>query len=624
MKYAHEIVKWGKVKRFENKSFTFYSLDIETIDGDVFLIGSNTKGKYKYTLNRFYDYLHSVIIEAVQNNATIVTWTRYDNTFIIKTLLEHLSEAEQLEILSKIGRISPLYSWSYNNFSITLDNIIADNVILSVTDDFSRSKKVNILNLKNLFPKSDLLKASKDYGLKYYSKLGEEYHRIDKARFKSDPEYRSMVIKANELDNKVVIDLADKLIANYFMITGEYPRTIYTAGSLARAYLLTMKDVHFNYSSLYRRNKHFENLLDYSMRSYHGGKIESYVLGYISKAKIIDITSAYPDSLSKLPRLTKKVIKSNDIKELDKYFYAFINCTITITDPNFIHPISIPSPTNSANISPWGTFDAIITKPEYDYLLAHNVKIIVHDFYAIVSINDSYPYKNMIEELFSERIKTKKTNVALSELYKLILNSLYGITYELTDVFDTDGEWIGFRAGDFFNPVIASYITALTRVKLSEASNNVIENKGNVYLNMTDSLIYSGKLTLDIFSKEKILGTFEPPTVISDILILGAGRYEYKNDFTGDYTIKTRGFSVKKKKESFYGKLPLTRETVIKNKTLVTFFKATTKKFNFKRLGHIIEEDYVIDPFNLGGKRIICDLDVNLKVEYTKTKPIKL
>ena len=61
----------------------------------------------------------------------------------------------------------------------------------------------------------------------------------------------------------------------------------------------------------------------------------------------------------------------------------------------------------------------------------------------------------------------------------------------------------GYRAGDFFNPVIASYITAFIRTYLSEVSYNIIKNGGEVYLNMTDSIIYNGEITLDIFSKEK-------------------------------------------------------------------------------------------------------------------------
>lgn len=625
MKYANEIVKWGKVKRFNNRSFKFNSIDIETINHEVFLIGNMINDKHYYRdCGFFFDYLNHIFIKSVQQNADIVTWTRYDNTFIIKTIIGHLPEAEQYDILRRIGKISPLYSWEYNGFTFSIDNIIADNIILKVIDRYENKKVLNIYNLKNLFPNSDLVTAAKEYHLDYYSKLGEEFHNIDKARYDADPKYKAMVIKANYLDNKVIIDLANKLVNNFHHITDEYPRTMYTAGSLARAYLLTKKDVHFNFTSLFRRSKHFFSLLDYSMQSYHGGKIESYVLGFIARAKIADITSAYPYVLTMLPQLTKKVIHGTDIALIDKYFYVFIKCVIRIEDAHLIHPVSVKSPVNISNISPYGTFEAIITKPEYEYLLAHGAEVKVSDFYAVEHIEGVYPYRAMINELFDARIINRKDNKSLSELYKLILNSLYGITYELTDVFDADGEWMGYRAGDFFNPLIASYITALTRVNLSEVSNNIIENGGEVYLNMTDSIIYNGKITLDVFSDKKILGKYERPTSIDKVLILGAGRYEYRDEFTKAYVIKTRGFSVKVKTKSFYSDIPLVRGTTIKNKTLVTFFKATTKKFNYKKLGHIIEEDYEINPFNLGGKRIIDNTNIDLKTEYTTTRPILL
>ena len=131
-------------------------------------------------------------------------------------------------------------------------------------------------------------------------------------------------------------------------------------------------------------------------------------------------------------------------------------------------------------------------------------------------------------------------------MYKIILNSLYGITFELNDTFeeiDTSIEWKGYRAGDYFNPVIASYITAITRTSLSEVSNNIIENGGKVYLNMTDSIIYDGKITLDVLSKKKILGKYEYPKVIKECIILGAGRYEYYDPNENEYVIKSRGFS---------------------------------------------------------------------------------
>src|SRR5690606_16286654 len=208
-------------------------------------------------------------------------------------------------------------------------------------------------------------------------------------------------------------------------------------------------------------------------RAYDGGKIESYVLGFRKKAKIIDITSAYPYALSKLPKLTNKVHDNTEPKFLDNFFYAFIRCDIIIVNEDFVQPVIEKNPINNNNISPYGYLeDVIITKIEYDYLIDNDIEIIVKDYYGIEHIN-IFPYKNLVDHLFENRMKYSKTNVSVSEMFKTIINSLYGITFELTDVYkESKGEifWEGYRAGDFFNPVIASYITAFTRTYLSEAS----------------------------------------------------------------------------------------------------------------------------------------------------------
>ena len=212
-------------------------------------------------------------------------------------------------------------------------------------------------------------------------------------------------------------------------------------------------------------------------------------------------------------------------------------------------------------------------------------------------------------------------------MFKTIINSLYGITFELTDVFkENEGEicWEGYRAGDFFNPIIASYITAFIRTYLSEVSYDIVKNGGEVYLNMTDSIIYNGEISLDIFSKEKVLGKFEMPTEINDVIILGAGRYEYREEFTNKYVIKNRGFSVERKNKSFYSDYDISDNFTIKTREFVSSFKATTKKFSFREMGHLLESDYVINPFNLGGKRVVENYNVDLNKEYTRTRAVKL
>ena len=631
MKLANEIEKWGVIKPFFDKSYKFNSIDIETVNNEMFIFGYVLNGKYYYTETDFFDVFHNLLIESIREKCDILTWSRYDNTHILKMLLSKIDDEDEIyKILRRVGKVTPVFSYKYKNFDFVLKNIIKDSFIFEVNDGQNKPKRITIYNLKNLYH-DGLEKVAKNYGLDYYSKLGEEYHIIDKERYYKDNEYKKMVLLSNELDNRVIIDIANIMLENFKKFTGVYPKSIFTNGSIARSYLLAYKEIKvrdLQFKSIFNKSVYFNELLDYSMRAYHGGKIESYVLGYIEKAKISDETSAYPYALSKLPKLTNKVHYHTGTKFLNDFYYAFIRCDIIINNENFIHPVIVKNPINNANISPYGYIEnVIITKIEYDYLLDNGIVVIVKDYYGIEHIDGIFPYKNLVYHLFENRIKYSKSNKSVSDMFKTIINSLYGLNYELTDIFkESDNEiyWSGYRAGDFFNPVIASYITAFTRTYISEVSYNILKNGGEVYLNMTDSIIFNGEITLDVFSEEKVLGKFEVPTEIKDIIILGAGRYEYKEEFSNKYIIKNRGFSVSRKDKSFYSDFDLTDKFTIKTREFVSSFKATTKKYSFREMGHLLDSDYIINPFNLGGKRVVENYNIDLNKEYTRTRPIRL
>lgn len=627
-KQSEDIIKWGVVKPYFDKTYKFTSIDIETVDNELFILGYSKYGKYKYVMGNFFETFHDLLIDNIRSKHDILTWTGYDNTHLIKMFLRGVDNP--YPILLKVGKISPIYEYSYNGFTFQIKSIIKDSIIFKVTDRYNKSRYCTVYNLKNLYT-SDLLTTASDYGIKWYSKLGEEYHIIDRQRFFEDLDYRKMVLLSNEYDNKVLIEIGYKFLDSFKKITGVNPKSIFTAGSIARSYLLAYNQkekIDLNFRSMFGSGKKRDKLLDYSMRSYHGGKIESYVLGYIKEGKIIDITTAYPSILAKLPKINGKIYTRKGSKELDKFYYAFIHCDVEILDKTLIHPIVFESPINKANISPTGYIkDIVITKYSYDYLLSKGCNIKVFDYIG-VGHDNVYPYEKLVNDLFNSRLKAKREgHTVLAELFKTIINSLYGITYELTDVYameKNDIVWKGFRAGDYFNSVIASYITDGVRTYLSQVSHNIIENGGEVFLNMTDSIIYEGIVTLDVFAEGKVLGKFELPQKLKDIIILGAGRYEYKDEFSGKYTIKNRGFNVKVKDKSFYSTLDLSGKVTIKHKTFVSSFRATTKKYDYQQLGHLIEDTYDINPFNLGGKRVIENRNVNLKKDYTKTKPIHL
>src|SRR5690606_37841929 len=105
--------------------------------------------------------------------------SRYDNTHLIKLILSKVENKNEInKYLLRIGKISPIYEYSFKSFTFTLENIIKDSMIFKITDRNNRSVRVIIYNLKNLFT-SDLETTAKNYNINYYSKVGEEYHIID-------------------------------------------------------------------------------------------------------------------------------------------------------------------------------------------------------------------------------------------------------------------------------------------------------------------------------------------------------------------------------------------------------------------------------------------------------------
>lgn len=188
MKLSTDIVKYGRPKPYFDKAYAFVTLDLETIDNELFMIGTSVDGKHEVVFDNFRNYLSDFFIYCVQHNKDILTWSRYDNTFIIKTLFSPLSDHDKTQILLRIGNITPLFDYEWKGFKIEITNVIKENVIITISDDEGHAKKINIYNLKNLF-EAGLEQVADDYGLAYYSKMGDEFHIIDRKRFDTDAAY---------------------------------------------------------------------------------------------------------------------------------------------------------------------------------------------------------------------------------------------------------------------------------------------------------------------------------------------------------------------------------------------------------------------------------------------------
>src|SRR5690606_27743489 len=224
MKKASDIVKYGVVKKYGvKKKYAFNSIDIETVNNEMFLLGYYLNDVYYCYLNKLVETINNLIIRSVQNNRDILTWSRYDNHFILKNILMSTLNINEInEVLKKIGKFAPIHRYNYNGYKITVIDVIKDSLIFDISYEKSK-KRVHIYNLKNLF-NNDLLTIAKNYKLDYYSKLGEEYHIIDKQRFFNDENYKELVIKSNQLDSRVIIRSEERRVGKSVDIRGSRNR----------------------------------------------------------------------------------------------------------------------------------------------------------------------------------------------------------------------------------------------------------------------------------------------------------------------------------------------------------------------------------------------------------------
>jgi hypothetical protein len=167
MKKFDEIVKWGRIKPYFDKMYRFNTIDIETIDNELFIFGFTENDKYIYYLDDFYKRFNDFLIKCVQDKMDCLTWTRYDNTHLLKLILSKVTDKDSInKILLRIGKVSPIYSYHYRNFTITLENIIRDSMLFKIEDKTGCSRNVILYNLKNLFT-DGLEQVAKDYQIDY-------------------------------------------------------------------------------------------------------------------------------------------------------------------------------------------------------------------------------------------------------------------------------------------------------------------------------------------------------------------------------------------------------------------------------------------------------------------------
>ena len=599
-------------------------IDIETnhLTGEMKLLGiyegnkDTYEGQYRYYTENHLDHLISNIKMAIKDSdrkRNFAYWNSLDAFQILRLfILDDYSESRKADALERYGKISGEYNnktgeWEVRpvivcdrgHFVIGIKQAVRDSIQFYIQSKGSKvintcwGYNVASLFLNGLEKEAD---ASKGGRFDWYSKVDEEAHLVDWDRFEIDDNFRNnIVLKSNELDAKSACALGYEIQKDFKQAFGAYPVSLISQGSHARSAVVAqiekdLLELGLEEDDLKARKlddlnsipikTHLDNWLDLYpepivkdlnlmfTEAYSGGYIEAISFGTAKDGWFADIASAYPAVIQELMDLRESTLEYGEgAPPIIENSYIFIRGLVTIPFGVDYHPITIKHFVNKdTNIRPTGTFRATYTKDERDFVKSIGGSFREEKWTAVITKGKISVLGNVTKKLIALRTKLLKEGSLAEGGVKRTVNSLYGIEFEAVNIHEEiEGipKRVGYRAGEFWNPLYASIITSRTRIILAKACTEIAKNGGKPILLMTDSITWEGnKEDLpDVLKfswgtsgikKVKTLGYFEEPIAVKNIICFGSGRYGFKtyeeNKKTGKfywkYTNKRRGLNI--------------------------------------------------------------------------------
>lgn len=174
-----------------------------------------------------------------------------------------------------------------------------------------------------------------------------------------------------------------------------------------------------------------ERYIDFVKRGYYGARIETVKRGFFPKAYVYDIKSAYPYALSQLPNFAAASYYYSK-KPQTKYFFAEVKVW---SKKALVHLLPYRTKANLIVFPHYNGQTTVLTNFEYEYLKRHNLAKVEFRKVLNIRVDNTRDFKPIIEELYLRR----KESAGLSILFKLILNSMYGIFAERKSGYQTVG-----------------------------------------------------------------------------------------------------------------------------------------------------------------------------------------
>ncbi|MGC9079790.1 MAG: hypothetical protein ACP5G1_03580 [Nanopusillaceae archaeon] len=295
--------------------------------------------------------------------------------------------------------------------------------------------------------------------LNYVSKtfLNEYKDPVDRERLATDKNYildnKQMVINYCVRDAYLTLKLADLYVSSVQDTFKIMPAKFYSKASISKEYLKVYHENLLKLNKALRHNKLYNRYLKYIKNAYRGGIFNVNILGKVDNVIDIDINSAYPSFIAKIPRLDKFELRHIDTFDKSAFTGAY---HVYVKYNHFL-------PYRNKNIIIYPISQEFLET----YLSHEEVKFMLENFPNSIKVVDGIalylPSENLefsdIYDIYEKRKQLKKSKDSQDKIkqwnLKIVMNAIYGVMAQQKP-----------HLTQFTNLLLASYITASTRVKI--------------------------------------------------------------------------------------------------------------------------------------------------------------
>lgn len=204
------------------------------------------------------------------------------------------------------------------------------------------------------------------------------------------------------------------------------------------------------------------HLLKMALTAYRGGHFETLGSGFIPKAILLDLASAYPYVMRWIADISKGYFVHGSGNEhfcewLDErrpFSIGFAEAFVIFNDNLPIHPLCVGSAplVTPRIVRGWFSADELAEAKKWPHS-----QFFIGEWFYHKQESDYYPYRKVIDALYEKKMQSESGTPAY-QVSKVLINSLYGKTIQA----------VNDKAGKLWSPLASAVITGATRARLAE------------------------------------------------------------------------------------------------------------------------------------------------------------